>query len=105
MSDRPQSDPQTDSLTTLAEAERDTALAPLLSAGSRLDSCSVEWWTDTRGAVPRDLWPLDDVGPDELAAIEAAGGRCIDPATPVIAPVNGRPGPSNAGPRVAVGNR
>ena len=63
------------------------ALPPLLSASSRLDSCSVEWWTETRGAVPRDPRALDDVGPDELAAIEAAGGRCIDPATPVPEPV------------------
>ena len=57
-------------------------LRPLLTPGSQIDTMSVEYWTATRGHLPRDLRALDRPTSAELAAIAAAGGQLIPTSTP-----------------------
>ena len=57
-------------------------LNPLLTPGSELDTCGLEYWLATRDPVPEDLRPLDEPTAAELAAIEGAGGRLIPSSTP-----------------------
>ena len=57
-------------------------LRPLLTPHSEIETVSLEHWTATKGELPRDIRPLDQVTRDERAAIKAAGGRLIPASTP-----------------------